>query len=215
MGDLQDLKVECTRDESKLDSAHEKIDKLSSDDGKAETTSGGLDRGLPMATKSRVNIPLLAFGIAIVAAVILAVLLLSGVFQQEMSPEDRYREYVDASNDRDVRRMFDQTVTRFNNDYDLRLENLSNLVFFLNPKITILNLSVVDQEDFTLLQDIQAQVIISDVEDKLSITVDDSCYVQYTVNVEYQDIDQNAVFDGEVLCVSVNGHWYLAVPGYY
>jgi hypothetical protein len=39
--------------------------------------------------------------------------------------------------------------------------------------------------------------------------------VDYTITITYQDIGQSDTLDGEVLCVQVDGHWYLAVPGYY
>jgi hypothetical protein len=152
--------------------------------------------------------------LAVLAVIVVAVMVFL-VLPQEDSPTDVYKEYVDASNDRDIKRMFDQTVTKFNSDYKQRLENLSESVFFLDPEIEIVSLGVTYQANLSELQKWTAEIIIDDIESELLVDVDDCCYVSYAVNVHYKDIDQTATFDGEVLCVDIDGYWYLAVPGYY
>jgi len=156
-----------------------------------------------------------AAAILAVLAVITVAVLVFLVLPQEDSPTDVYKEYVDASNDRDIKRMFDQTVTKFNPDYEQRLENLSEIVFFRDPEIEIVSLGVTYQANLSEQQKWTAEIIIDDVESELLVDVDDYCYVHYRINVHYMEIDQTATFDGEVLCVDIEGDWYLAVPGYY
>lgn len=214
MTDLSDIKAECTRDESRMDSQHGKIDKFSSDKGGGTSAN---ESGLAQSPvgKSSPNFVAIGLVIAVVAAVILASLLIFEMTPANESPTDAYREYVDASNDKNIKRMFDQTVTRFTDDYESRLENLSDTMFHLNPKIEIVELEEINKDNITILQELEAQVLIPDLEYRLSVTVEDFCYLQYTVNITYQDIDQGAEISGEVLCVMIDGHWYLAIPGFY
>ena len=158
---------------------------------------------------------MVAVAILAVLAVITIAVLIFLVLPEEDSPTDVYKEYVDASNDRDIKRMFDQTVTKFNPDYEQRLENLSEIVFVLDPEIEIVSLGVTYQANMSELQKLTAGIIIDDIESKLLVDVDDYCYLHYRIDVQYMEIDQTATFDGEVLCVDIDGDWYLAVPGYY
>ena len=218
MSSLGDIKAHCERHESRMDSAHEKMDKFSSE---SDSSKGGATPSAPSFSPPHEPYrpgpnPLVAAGaiIAVLAVIVVAVMIFL-VLPQEDSPTDVYKEYVDASNDRDIKRMFDQTVTRFNPDYEQRLENLSEIVFFLNPEIEIVNLGVTYQANMSEFQKLAAGIITDEIESKLLVDVNDYCYLSYTVNVHYKDIDQTATFDGEVLCVDIAGDWYLAVPGYY
>lgn len=153
--------------------------------------------------------------LAMIAVILaLAVLLLAVSFDHD-SPTDVYRKYVDESNDRDIRRMFDQTATKFTPDYEERLENLSAVIFLFDPQIEILSLGVVYEANMSDMERLAAEIVIDDVESKLSVEVDDYCYVHYSVSIHYLEIDQTASFTGQVLCVSIDGDWYLAVPGFY
>jgi hypothetical protein len=218
MSSLRDIKAECERDKSRVDSQHERVDRFSSetDSGEGSSTPAAPRFPSPYAPPRRGLRPAVAAAvILVVAAMVLVPILVFVVLPGGESPTDVYKEYVDASNDRDVKRMFDQTVTQFNPDYEQRLENLSNTVFFLDPEIDIVDLGVTYGANMSELQELTAQTIIDDIETELQINVDDYCYVHYSVNVHYREIDQTASFDGEVLCVNVDGKWLLAVPGYY
>jgi hypothetical protein len=216
MTDLSSLKAECKRDEARVDSLHGKIDKLSSSDKGSEANSSGLTSpASPSDQKSGPNIVALGLVVAVAVAVVLAALMITSN-SATRSPEAVYREYVDASNDRDIKRMFDQTVTRFSDFYDEeKLTNLSEQIFFLDPQIEILDVEVLYKDNLSVMQDVAAQVIVADVEDSLSIDVTDYCYVEYTVNVEYRDIGQGGSFSGDMVCAMIDGHWYLVVPLYY
>jgi len=201
-----------------MDSEHETMDRFASE---SDSSQGGAAPSAPSFPppyapyRSGPNPLVVAVAILAVLAVITVAVLVFLVLPQEDSPTDVYRRYVSASNDRDIKRMFDQTVTKFNPDYEQRLENLSEIVFFLDPEIEIVNLGVTYQANMSELQKWTAGIIIDDIESELLVDVDDYCYVYYTINVHYKGIDQTATFDGEVLCVDIDGDWYLAVPGYY
>jgi len=217
MPPLSDIEAHCERDKSRMDSQHEQIDRLSSDGSSSSSGSNPAapspPQYVPQPKRAASAVALLT--VAAVMVIVIVLILLFVVLPQGNSPTKAYREYVDASNDRDIKRMFDQTVTRFTPDYEDRLDNLSSIVFLLNPQIDIQSLSVTYQSNMSGLEKITAEVIVSDVEDKLSVDVGDYCYVDYTISIYYADIDQTATFPGQVLCVSINGHWYLAVPGFY
>jgi len=201
-----------------MDSEHEKMDRFSSE---SDSGQGGAAPSAPSFPppyapyRPGPNPLVVAVAIIAVLAVIVVAVMVFLVLPQEDSPADVYKEYVDASNDRDIKRMFDQTVTRFDLDYEQRLENLSEIVFFLNPEIEIVNLSVTYQANISEFHKLTAGIIIDDIESKLVVDVNDFCYVHYRIDVHYMEIDQTATFDGEVLCVDIDGDWYLAVPGYY
>ena len=218
MSPLQDIDAKCERHKARMDSQHEQIERFSSgaDSGDGSATSAAPEFPSPYAPPRRGISPALAAAavLVVVAAVLIPVLVFI-VLPGEESPTDVYKEYVDASNDQDVKRMFDQTVTRFTPDYELRLEHLSDVVFFLGPEIDILDLGVSYRTNMSDFQELTAQIIIDDVETQLLVDVDDFCFVYYTIDVLYTEIDQTATFSGEVLCVDIDGDWYLAVPGYY
>lgn len=218
MSSLGDIKAHCERHESRMDSAHEKMDRLSSE---SDSSQGGeapnKSTFAPPHAPYRPGPNPIVVAVAILAAlavIVVAVMVLL-VLPREDSPTDVYKEYVDASNDRDIKRMFDQTVTRFNLDYEQRLENLSDIVFVLDPEIEIVSLGVMYQANMSELQKLTAGIVIDDIESRLHVEVADYCFVYYTVDVLYKDIGQTATFDGEVLCVDIDGDWNLALPGYY
>ena len=218
MSSLSDIKAHCERDKARIDSEHEQIDRFSSD---GKSSNGGSVPKAPEAISPYAPPPggsnpaVVAIAVlAVLALVVVAVLVLL-VLPSERSPTDVYRQYVNASNDRDIKRMFDQTVTQFSPDYEQRLGNLSSVVFFLDPMIEIVDLGVTSKANMSGVQTLAAQVITDDVETRLSVGVDDYCYVHYSVKVNYRDIDQTAAFDGEMLCVKIDGRWLLVVPGYY
>ena len=215
---LSDIKAECERDTARMDSSHEKMDKLSeeggSDHGSAVQNAPG--PAIPYAAQPggpRAAIVLIAI-VAVLAVVFLAVLVFI-VMLPDNSPIGVYKDYVDAANDQDARRMFDQTVTRFTDNYEESLDTRAALAFYLDPEIEILSVGVTYQADMNIAQELVAEIAVDDVESRLSVQVDDFCIVDYTITLTYTEIDQGDTFDGEVLCVQVNGHWYLAVPGYY
>jgi len=218
LSSLGDIKAHCERHESRMDSAHEKMDKFSSG---SDSSQGGAAPSAPGFSppyapyRPGPNPLLVAVAVLAVLAVIVVAVMVLLVLPQEDSPTEVYKEYVDASNDRDIKRMFDQTVTKFNPDYEQRLENLSNIVFFLDPEIEIVSLGVTYQANMSEFQKLTAGIITDDIESKLLVDVDDYCYVHYRIDVHYMEIDQTATFNGEVLCVDIDGDWYLAVPGYY
>jgi len=215
---LEEIKAHCERHESRMDSGHEKMDRFASGSGSDQGGSVPSAPNFPppyAPYRPGPNPLVVAAAILAVLAVITVAVIVFLVLPREDSPTDVYKEYVDASNDRDIKRMFDQTVTKFNPDYEQRLENLSNIVFFLDPEIEIVSLGVTYQANMSEFQKLTAGIITDDIESKLLVDVDDYCYVHYRIDVHYMEIDQTATFNGEVLCVDIDGDWYLAVPGYY
>ena len=218
MSSLGDIEAHSERHKSRMDSEHETMDRLASGSGSGPSGSVPSAPNFPppyAPYRPGPNPLVVAVAILAVLAVITVAVLVFLVLPQEDSPTDVYKEYVDASNDRDIKRMFDQMVTKFNLDYEQRLENLNNIVFFLDPEIEIVSIGVTYQANLSEQQKWMAEIIIDDIESELLVEVDDCCYVHYRINVHYMEIDQTATFDGEVLCVDIDGDWYLAVPGYY
>ena len=214
---LSDIEAECERDKARMDSSHERMDRLTSEggSGKESTKQDVPEPVSPYAPQPRGLRPAVLFVAIFAILLLIFATVLVFLVLLDRSPTDVYKEYVDASNDRDIKRMFDQTVTQFTPDYEQRLGNLSNIVFIFDPEIEIVELGVTHQADLTETRKLLAQIVIDDLEAELAVQVDDYCYVYYTVTVLYEDLDQSATFDGEVLCVDIEGDWYLAVPGYY
>ena len=149
--------------------------------------------------------------LAIVAIVVLSTIPIT----EEDSPEEVLAEYADATNDQDVKRMFDQTVLRFSDDYQDRLAELDDVVFALDPHLTILSSDAIYREDMTEWQLFYADVLVTEVEDLLDVQVDDFCVLEYTYTIEYQDTGDEATFTTETVCAKMYGDWYLVLPGYF
>jgi hypothetical protein len=175
-----------------------------------------MSRGLQTSPRPGLNglLPFILL-LLVVAAVIIAfslAIFLAG----KKSPTEVFEEYVDASNDRDIRRMFDQTVLRFAPDYEFRLAILEVQVFIYDPETTIISATELLKEDMDPGQIGFAEDLVSEVEDELGIVVEDYCFVEYRITIEYRALqDAEETFDGEMLCVQVEGDWYLVVPGYF
>ena len=212
------MSLECEKHKSRMDSSHEQVDRLSSgessggDGASTQTTSSQ-----PMlAVEPRGMNPAIVLGAVAMVIIIVAVPYLAlVVLNDERSPSEVYREYVDASNDRDIKRMFDQTVTKLTPDYEDRLANLSQIIFLLDPYITINSLDVTSQDEMSIDQELVAQILTDDLASTLSVTVDAVCYLSYNVSIEYRDIDQTATFEGDIFCGHVSGEWLLIIPGFY
>ena len=222
MSPLSDIDAHCEKHTSMTDSAHETVDRVSSqgDGSKGPPSPNVPGNQAPCALAPRGPNPVvIAVVIIVLAALIIVPILVLVGFPHEGSPEGSptgvYEEYVDAVNDRDTKRAFDQTVTQFVPGYELMLDSLGDRIYLWNPEIDILSVGMTYQADMNNISKIAAQVIVADVEDVLSVEIDDFCYVTYTISVYYQDLNQTVTIPGEVLCVEIDGQWYMAMPSFY
>jgi len=128
------------------------------------------------------------------------------------TPAGTLEDYAAGLNDGDARAMFDQTVLSLSPDYESQLVWLQQTILAGGPHIEISNITVIDKEDLSQLQEWEANDTIDEVYDELGKTVDDYCLLTYSVVLTYEGFPPTA-FDSEVLCVLIDGTWYLAIWG--
>lgn len=160
---------------------------------------------------------LLAAFVAILAIItVVALLLANGGFGGSggNTPKGTLEDYASGLNDGDARAMFDQTTLSLKPDYESQLVWLQQTVFIGDPHIELRNVTVTDREDFTIWQQLEANSAIEDAQDELNMTVDDYCFVSATVTLSYGSFDESSTFDTEMLCVQIDGVWYLAIWGF-
>ncbi|HEX9907994.1 MAG TPA: hypothetical protein VGB78_05940 [Thermoplasmata archaeon] len=151
-----------------------------------------------------------------VSLAIVAIAVLSTIpIIEEDSPEDALADYADALNDRDVKRMFDQTVLRFSDEYQDRLSELEDLVFVYDPYMTVNSSHAVYREDMTDLELLFAEALVTGVEDLFDVQVDDFCILEYTYTIEYRELGFESTFTVETVCAKMYGDWYLVFPQYF
>ena len=205
MSSLQDISAHCEKDESRMDGQHERMDSFSDEQKQS-----------PPTLKSPGPNPVKVFLVLFVVLAVVAVVTIALVsLRNNKSPVGVFEGYVDAVNDRDIRGVFDHTVLRFNPQYEAMLPELEQQVFANEPHITIDSVRVIERSEMDQWQDAQAQELISEIQEELNLTFDDYCYVSYHITIDYSSGYDSNSFPAEVLCVSVGGSWYLAVPGYF
>jgi len=213
MSSLSDIKAECERDKARTDSAHEKMDKLTDEQNESQPRP---TRSYPPLQAMRGPNPVKVFIVVLIVLAVVAIATIAVVtIQNAKSPEGVFEGYVDAVNGRDIRGVFDHTVMKFNPNYEQMLPQLEASVFANGPHITIVRSEVILRAEMSEYYLSQAQELISEIQDELNLTVDDFCYVSYDITIDYSSGYDSTAFGGEVLCVSVGGSWYLAVPGYF
>ena len=213
MSTLSDIKAECERDKARMDSEHEKMDKLTDEQNQSQ---GWPTPSYPPLQAMRGPNPVKVFIIVLLVLAVVAIVTIAVVgIQNAKSPKGVFEAYVDAVNGRDIRGVFDHTVMKFNPNYEQMLPQLEASVFANGPHITILQSDVILRAEMSEWHLSQAQELISEIQDELNLTIDDYCYVSYHITIDYSGGYDSNSFPAEVLCVSVGGSWYLAVPGYF
>ena len=149
--------------------------------------------------------------LAMVAIVVL-VLVSIGFGGDSNTPEGTLEHYAAALNEGDARDMLDQTVLCLSPDYESWVEQFQQTVLEGRPHLEISNVTVIDREDFTVWQQLEAEDAIEEISDAFGKTVEDCCFVRYTAVLTYE-VYGSQEFDGEVLCLLIDGTWYLDIRG--
>ena len=215
---LRDIQAECVRHESRMDGSHQRMDKLSSEENPgtesfAQPESGQTKPYQPPPGGPRPTMVLLA--VAIVASIIFISVLVFIFVQEDRTPTGVFKEYIDAKNDQDGKRMLDQTVTRFADDYEQMLDAYAAVELNHHPQTEIEVVYVTYQDEMLMDDMLAAYVAVAEIELLYSVEVDDFCIVDYITHVNLTDIDQEYTDINDVVCVWIDGRWYLGFMFFY
>jgi len=155
--------------------------------------------------------------LAVVLIVILAAALVLVLASSEgsNSPEAALRGYVGGINSGDGRAAFDHTVLKFMPGYEQQVSALQNIVMYGDPHIIIKNVSVVDNASMTQDMKDEAVDIMNEILAYINITVEDMAFVEYNMTMEFRSLGGGPEqMNGEMLCVKIDGSWYLAMPSF-
>jgi hypothetical protein len=156
----------------------------------------------------------LAIVFVVVIAVVLAVVVTMGGGGNSRSAEGAFRGYVDGINSGNVRAALDHTIVKFVPNYDQIVSQLQSTLLYGNPHISIHSLTVIDNASMTSDQRAEATDIMTEIHSYLSIDVQDYAFVKYNMTLEYGIGGGPMTFDSEMLCVLVDGSWYVALTSY-
>lgn len=167
-------------------------------------------QGVPLGPDPRKLLALFFATLAIIAVVVLVVA--NYGLEGGNTPQGTLEDYADALNNGDMRGMLDQTVLSLSPEYESWLALWGETVLQGGPQLEISNVSIINKEDFTPLQQWEAEDAIEDIRTELGKTVEDYCLVTYTAVLSY-DAFGSEQFDSETLCVLIDGTWYLYLWG--
>ena len=169
-------------------------------------------RTIQPAPRSGVSMLLPFIVLVVVIAAVILVAALMVLPEGNSSPEGVLEEYADASNERDTKRMLDQTVFCFTPGYEQFIPELEDSLFILDPEITIISSEILYKEDMNQDQEEYAQELIQTIELGMSVDVEDYCYIDSTYTLEYRALGMSQSSGPGLLCVLIVGDWYLALP---
>ena len=165
---------------------------------------------------ARTLFAVLAVVFIVVISAALVMVVLSGSGGGGNSPEGALEGYVSGINSGNAKSAFDHTVLKFMPNYDSQISTFEGMITYGDPHIHLSNVSVVSNSSMTQDQMQEAQDTVNELLQYLDIQVQDMAFVQYTMTIEYRSIGGGAqTFSGHMLCVEIEGHWYLAVTSFF
>ena len=152
----------------------------------------------------------IAVVLVVVIAAALAVIFLSGGGGGSGSPKAALLGYAEGINDGSMKEATDHTILRFLPNYEQLLSPYENVSFADMVTVEISNVSVVNESSMSLYQQDEVADIMNEINWTLDITVQEVAFVEYTIAFDYSSYGKFS-FNGEMLTVKVDGHWYLAM----
>lgn len=147
----------------------------------------------------------------IVISMVLILLFVSGGGSSN-SPSGALSGFADGINDGDMKYAFDHTILKFMPNYDEMLSMYDNMSFAGLVNIEFTDVSVVSNSSMTVDQQEEAQDTIDEINMLLDIEIQDTAFVDYTMRMEYAGYSGAPMIEpGEMLCIKVDGHWYIAM----
>lgn len=128
------------------------------------------------------------------------------------SPEGAFKGYVGGVNSGDAKAALDHTVVRLMPDYENMVAYMGGMMLTGDPHIDINSVTSVDNSSMSHDQTQEAQDIMNEVLAYVNIEIQDMAFVEYNMTMRYQGMGgEPRTFEGEMLCVKVDGQWYLAM----
>ncbi len=149
--------------------------------------------------------------VVIIAAALALVLVMGGGGGSSKSPSGALQGYAAGINDGDFKAAFDHTILKFMPNYDEMLSQFDNMSSYMNGvSITFSDVSVVYNSSMTNDQRQEANDTIEEISTMMNLNIQDFAFVEYTMKISYSGYSPMS-FPGEMLCVEVNGSWYVAM----
>jgi hypothetical protein len=165
---------------------------------------------------ARTLFAVLAVAFVVLAGGVLVAVALSGSNGGSKSPEGALKGYISGVNSGSAKAAFDHTVMKFMPNYDSQIAAFDSMIRYGDPHIHLNSVSVVDNSSMTQDQMQEAQDIVNELLQYLNIEVQDMAFVEYNMTIEYTSIGGGPqTFSGHMLCVEIEGHWYLAMTSYF
>lgn len=158
---------------------------------------------------ARTLVTVVAVVFIVLIGIVLVLLLMSGGGN---SPEGALKGFAGGVNSGDAKEAFDHTVLSLMPGYETQVTYLGSLLLVGDPHIDINSVREISNESMTSDQLEEAQDIINEVLAYVDIEVEDMTFVEYSMTMEYTSIGGGPqTLSGEMLCVKVDGTWYLAM----
>jgi hypothetical protein len=162
-----------------------------------------------VSARTLVTVLAVVFVIVIGAAVVVVLVAGGG---SSKSPEGALNGYVAGVNSGDARAALDHTIVKLMPNYDSMVSSLGSMMLTGDPHIVINSVSTVDNSSMTMDQMQEAQDIMNEILVYINIEVQDMAFVEYNMTMEYMGMGGGPqTLSGEMLCVKVDGSWYLAM----
>jgi hypothetical protein len=165
---------------------------------------------------ARTLFAVLAVAFVVLVGGVLVAVALSGSNGGSNSPEGALEGYVSGINSGSAKAAFDHTVMRFMPNYESQISAYESMITYGDPHVHLNIVGVVSNSSMTQDQMQEAQDIVNEVLQYLNIEVQDMAFVEYSMTIEYKSIGGGPqTFSGQMLCVEIDGHWYLAMTSYF
>ena len=162
---------------------------------------------------ARTLVTVVAVVFVFIIGIALAVILLGGGGSTG-SPSGTVKGYVAGFNDGDMRAAFDHTVLKFMPNYDELVSLFDNYSYSSVMHIKLSDISVTYNSSMTMDQMQEAQDMVNDIMMVVDVQIDNTAFVSYTMTVTSSMYAGGAItVPGEMLCVEIDGSWYIATLG--
>jgi thiol-disulfide isomerase/thioredoxin len=125
------------------------------------------------------------------------------------TPEMAADDFADEFDTGDIENAYNSTVYSLGDDYEGYVSSLEEAFGGYIPEVSIDESTFTDSSEMTQSEVEDAEDKVDDIESEYDVDVDDYCLMEYTASVAHDD-GSEATVEGEVLCVLIDGEWYMA-----
>jgi hypothetical protein len=169
----------------------------------------------PLASRPPHPFPkaILALVCAVVAVLLAVFVVLVAVLggNGSSSPAAAFTSYVNGINSGNVKMALDHTTVKFASDYQQQITERQSGLLMGDPTITVKSLTTVYNVSMSENQRARANDMLYTLRSSENITVTDFAFVDYTITIAYATYGSSNTFNGEMLCVEVDGGWYMVM----